>query len=139
MVPPRLCSPPQSWEDPMLEFGTDVVHSCHVGSSILRHFEASRSWSWCQRRTQLTSTCDIIMGKFSAFPFFYPYLFWEQEAIEPRLKSLESPRECLLHTLVPTFSLLLLSPSPILEGSTQIGYSAYEKSQGLWQSREVQS
>lgn len=85
-----------------------VVHTCHVGSDIIRHLEASRPW--CQRRPQLTSICGTAMGKFLFSPFFYPHLHWEQEAIKPRLKGLQSPSQCLSLSLVTMFCLLLLSP-----------------------------
>lgn len=68
-------------------------------------------------RPQITSICDIALGKFSVFPFFFfffnPYLCWEQEAIEPKLKNLESPTQCLSLTLVlfTRFCVLLLPPS----------------------------
>lgn len=43
--------------------------------------------SWCLGRFQIARICDIALGKFSVFPYSYPYLCWEQDATEPRLKS----------------------------------------------------
>lgn len=88
-----------------------VVHICHVRSSIIRHIEISRPWPLVPEETQLTSICDIALGKFPALLFLYPYLCWEQEAMEPIPRSLESPSQGLPLTLGPKFCLPLLSPS----------------------------
>lgn len=90
-----LVSPPKPWKGSMLDFW--YLPWGAVLADTLRH----QDWGpWCQRRPQLTSICNTPLGKFSAFPFFYPHLCWEQEAIEPRLKHLQNPSQYLPLSMV---------------------------------------
>lgn len=99
---------------------------CLVGSSIIRHFEASRSWSLVPEET------PDIQYLLHSLSIFYPYLCWEQEAIEPKLKNLESPSQCLSLALVLRFYLLLPPSLPFwkVELEEGTGYVRSPKAYG---------